>query len=439
MSWGTDAVVLLTRETDPFEAPPALRTLVMAWPLEDRARTLASVADLRPWVHLRDLGDGTILVADEDPSTSGLPLAPPPGVGSLRLRRLDPSTGTISDLPEPPRPVSKASLVVEDGKVHLLGGIVDGEVVRDTWTLTPTSPCGRWKKDVPLPSPRALAGVLRVDGDLLLVGGQATPGVGPSVPAILSRGRKGWTEVGRLPEGCDVGDGVADAAVIEVTCRADDGETAWRMDRATGAWSRMDLPDEVRWFGFLSRDLVLASTREASTLLLEREGDGWTERVRAPGMRTAWTVGERWIWFVPLHDEAASPLLWDRVARTVVPPQHPPRDPGAHAVGLDDGRVLLVTGGQTWTYDGAWTRGPDTPASVTDLIHRTGASTFLSTNDAIHRLDRTAGPAGATSPRRTGTPRSWASLATRSCGSAPAASSAEKAGDGRSWVPVAWT
>lgn len=126
----------------------------------------------------------------------------------------DPTTGRWADAGSVALPWASASVVLEDGSLLVIGGLVEVTVGPDTYAFQPITKVVRFDPDggrsseaAPLPAPRADAVAVRLaDGRILVAGGsgrELLPG-GMSVAAtdttfLYDPERDAWTEAAPMP------------------------------------------------------------------------------------------------------------------------------------------------------------------------------------------------------------------------------------------------
>jgi N-acetylneuraminic acid mutarotase len=140
-----------------------------------------------------------------------------------------------------PAPRRAHAAVALDGKVYVVGGVVESQTLRaPTWAYDPAT--GEWRTDLPdLPTYREHLAAVAVDGAILAIGGRSTQ----SVDAVerYDPARNTWTAMAKLP----VARGGLAAGVLgdEVHVLGGEGVDPPKifldhdiLDVATGMWSK---------------------------------------------------------------------------------------------------------------------------------------------------------------------------------------------------------
>ena len=115
---------------------------------------------------------------------------------STQLARLDGDRWrTLAPLPQGR---SAGGLVALDGRLYLVGGVVEGGLAADTQVYDP--PADRWSSAPGLPTPREHLGAAASGGRVYVVGGR-TGGIGNNLAAaeVFDPGSGRWTSVAELP------------------------------------------------------------------------------------------------------------------------------------------------------------------------------------------------------------------------------------------------
>jgi N-acetylneuraminic acid mutarotase len=137
-----------------------------------------------------------------------------------------------------PRGRSAGGLVALDGRLYLVGGVIEGGLAADTQVYDPTA--DRWSSAPGLPTPREHLGAAASGGKLYVVGGRVG-GVGHNLAAaeVFDPGSGRWSRVADLPTPRGGLAATATAAGLVVAVGGEAAATfpqAEAFDPSTGRW-----------------------------------------------------------------------------------------------------------------------------------------------------------------------------------------------------------